>query len=163
MKHFETMKKLLPRGKAFKEARGFFQLLKSISLEFDNIFELSTRVFKGFDETKDLWEALLETDQVEATLSAQGGQSKEYLISVLKKYSSQPEKIDIIPYRGGHKMNIIGVEMEITNTRSGMTINQPIRQWKRNERLIKGFETIKHAEVEARYYNQWTELYQKEL
>ena len=157
MKQFEIMKKLLPKGVAFSESKNFFKQLKSISLEFDNIFELVSRIFTDFDETKDLWEDLLETDQVEATLSAQGGQSKEYLLSVLRKYSSQPDKIDIIPDRSNHSMKITGVEIDISPMQTGWKINQPLRKCTRNEPLIKGFETIKHAEVEARYYNTWTE------
>ena len=157
MKQFEIMKKLLPKGVAFSEAKNFYKLLKAASHEFDLIFEFASKVFTDIEETKDLWEALLETDQVEATLSAQGGQSKEYLISVLKKYSTQPEEIDIIPDRSNHSMKIVGVEMDISPMQVGWVINQPLRKWTRNEPLIKGFETIKHAEVEARYYNTWTE------
>ena len=157
MKQFEIMKKLLPKGAAFSEAKNFYEPLRAASHEFDLIFEFASKVFNDIEETKELWEDLLETDQVEAILSAQGGQSKEYLISVLKKYSAQPEEIDIIPDRSNHSMKIIGVEIEISTMSVGMRINQSLRRWTRNEPLIIGFETIKHAEVEARYYNKWTE------
>ncbi len=90
-----------------------------------------------------------------------GGQSHGYLLSVLKKYSQNPDQIRLIPQRGIAFMRVYGAEVEEDIFRlrdpeiesGGRRINRPLRTWTRNESLIIGFETIKHAETEAEYYS----------
>ena len=171
----DIMKKLLPRGIALGlEAKTFHTLLHCLSLEFDRVFSFASKVFGEIPgvvkpnsdglplkERLDQWVQLLgikasgdkeKNRAVSAKLVSVGGQSPEYLKSVLDKYSSQPEKIKIISDRGNHFMRIEGVEIEITRLRAGDRSGRKVVKWKRNEELIKGFEVIKHAEVEARYY-----------
>ena len=171
---FEVMKKLLPPGTAFgSEAKNFYGLLEGCSKEFDRVKTLAFQVFTETPGTLLLrlcgWSKVFGTSggiveqnrEIAAKIVATGGQSPDYLLSVLKKYRSQ---VRLEPSRGEHKMAVYGGLKSISEftlrvpeiDSGGRRINQPLRIWEREEARIRGFETIKHAETEARYY-QWTE------
>lgn len=171
---FDVMKKLLPPGTAFgPEAKNFYALLEGCSVEFDRVKTLAFQVFTeipgalvhrlgGWSEVfGSSGGAAEQNKEIAAKIVATGGQSPEYLLSVLQKYRFQ---VRLEPVRGGHRMAVIGALDEVLEfalrvpeiKTGGRRINQALRTWKRDEALIKGFETIKHAETEARYY-QWTE------
>jgi len=171
---FEVMKKLLPPGTAFgPEAKRLYGLLDGASKEFDRVKIIASQVFTEIPgalvHRLNGWSRIFGTSgglvqqnrEIAAKIVATGGQSPEYLLSVLKKYRSQ---VRLEPARGEHKMAVIGALDEISEfalrvpevDSGGRRINQPLRSWKRNEALIMGFETLKHAETEARYF-LWTE------
>jgi uncharacterized protein YmfQ (DUF2313 family) len=171
---FDVIKKLLPRGVAFgPEAKRLYVLLYGVSMEFDRVksraLDVLTEVPGNLSERLDSWAKILEisgSDEekkqgVSAKLVATGGQSPEYLLSILKKYRVQ---IRLEPDRGRHRMRVIGALDSISEftlrvpeiKTGGRRINAPLRSWKRDEALIEGFETLKHAETEARYH-LWTE------
>lgn len=162
---YEIMKKLLPPGSAFgPEAKRLYGLLDGASKEFDRVKTLAFQVFteipgsllhrlEGWSRVFGVsGDQVKQNREIAAKMIATGGQSYDYLKSVLKKYSSQPEKIEIVPDFGNHFIQIEGVEFDVNYLRAGSRAGRKVVVWKRNETLIKGFEIIKHAEVEARYY-----------
>ena len=161
---YDVMRKLLPRGIALgQEALKVHRLVKCLSHEFDRIFNLSEKAFLEvpghLDERLSEWERLLNIKASEdsgkdiaARLASFGGQSHSYLLSILKKHASSQENVELVSSRGQHYLEVKGVKIITSYMDAVSPIDQAIEKRERNESLIEGFEMIKHAEVEARYY-----------
>ena len=162
----EVLKMLLPPGKAFNdEASEVHSILRVAGNLLDRVYVRSKEIFNEspgrFRGLLEFWSSFLRVSSgselernktILAWLSADGGQSEEYLLDVLKKQARNPGRIELRSDRGNHYCEVIGVDISTAQFRVGSPIGQVIRTWTREEELIAAFETIKHAEVEARYY-----------
>lgn len=163
----EIMKKLMPSGPAFEQsAPEISRLLQAFSCEYERVCQLSRELFQEvpghLHHRLRLWIALFgisaqdekEADRIiAAKLAAVGGQSPDYLLRILQKYSPHPEKVRLIPVRSEHLLKVYGADVDIRRFRCGERSGKPLRCWTRNEVLIRGFEAVKHAETIAEYYD----------
>ena len=167
MSQYDVMKQLLPPGQAFSsENEPFHKLLKQVSLVFDDSKALIEKLFKEtpgkLDATLPAWCKFFQisydqnnrkglNQQIIARLTAQGGQSLEYLEAQLRAYLKADEQLSIEAYPEDLKIHAYGIN-KVKKLRSGLRCGGSLRTYKRNNEVINRCREIRHAEVEARYY-----------
>ena len=167
MSQYEVMKQLLPPGQAFSlENENFHKLLKQVSLVFDDSKEMIESLFKetpgSFDVTLPIWCQLFQipydstkhedlNKQICARLTAQGGQTMEYLKAQLAPFLKVGEIPTIETFPEDLKIHFYGVN-KVKKLRASGRCKSKLSTHKRNEALVKRCMEIRHAEIEARYY-----------
>ena len=166
MSQYDVLKQLLPHGQAFSsENRPFHKLLKQVSLVFDDSKALIDKLVKetpgNLDATLQAWCKFFQipydannhkalNQQIVARLTAQGGQSLEYLEAQLRAYLKAGEQLGIEAYPEDLKLHVYGIN-KVKKLRSGLRCGGSLRTYKRNNEVINRCREIRHAEVEGVY------------
>lgn len=169
----EIFKKFLPPGRIFDcENEQIDNFIEGITKNFSVVEQyISNRINEipgGLSAHLSRWETILRikakgtqterNNSVLGKLNSVGGCSVAYISEVATKLAGAT--ISITDDKKPLLIEISGIKLELMNTFLCSSIcKQQLREFEREESVISGIETIKHAHLGSRYYDKEKTVY----